>query len=478
MRAAARDGAGVVVYSSDLDEVLSLATRVVVLHDGRLRDRRRRPRRRRARDVGGRVTAAATTVPSAVARRFASGAVANARPSCRGRAARNVAVVRGERGGADSSRQRLVASTPQQAVWLTTIVQLGFVFGTAAAALLNLADMLPSRWYFASRRIAGAVFNAAILHDEQLRDCAGAALLHRILARRCVSAGDEDGVDLVSARRGLAIGTVVGALTVGKASPYLVHALPNAGIATRDPRGVWLCAVRRIPRRRVLRGWTISVSAAPLLVGAGSLGDRELANGASRQADTSDTCSSCTRSGRGFRSSSRRASSRPGWRATRTRRRSSSLVAFGTIAIGGIGCVWGGLVADAKGRERLVMHLARAERRLRAVDSVRVRSNLWLLGAARHRVGLLRDRRLRAVQRAGHRIGSAARGRNRADGSDIDRIPAHDGVARCSCIRHSSIVVGWKWVFPVLALGPAFGIAIDSSARRDRDRSRARVASR
>jgi ABC-type uncharacterized transport system ATPase subunit len=37
LRAAARDGAGIVVYSSDLDEVLSLATRVVVLHAGRLR---------------------------------------------------------------------------------------------------------------------------------------------------------------------------------------------------------------------------------------------------------------------------------------------------------------------------------------------------------------------------------------------------------------------------------------------------------
>src|SRR5262249_22311476 len=32
-----------------------------------------------------------------------------------------------------------------------------------------------------------------------------------------------------------------------------------------------------------------------------------------------------------------------------------SLTAFGTIAIGGLGCVWGGLVADRRGRERLVM---------------------------------------------------------------------------------------------------------------------------
>src|ERR1019366_1785858 len=31
-----------------------------------------------------------------------------------------------------------------------------------------------------------------------------------------------------------------------------------------------------------------------------------------------------------------------------------SLIAFGTIAVGGAGCVWGGLTADRSGRERLV----------------------------------------------------------------------------------------------------------------------------
>jgi hypothetical protein len=32
------------------------------------------------------------------------------------------------------------------------------------------------------------------------------------------------------ARRGLAVGTVVGALTVGKGVPYLVHAVPGVGV--------------------------------------------------------------------------------------------------------------------------------------------------------------------------------------------------------------------------------------------------------
>jgi len=38
LRDACTRGAAVVVYSSDLDEVLSLATRVLVVFDGRVRD--------------------------------------------------------------------------------------------------------------------------------------------------------------------------------------------------------------------------------------------------------------------------------------------------------------------------------------------------------------------------------------------------------------------------------------------------------
>jgi simple sugar transport system ATP-binding protein len=38
LRLAASQGAGVIVYSSDLDEVLALATRVVVVHAGRVHD--------------------------------------------------------------------------------------------------------------------------------------------------------------------------------------------------------------------------------------------------------------------------------------------------------------------------------------------------------------------------------------------------------------------------------------------------------
>ena len=49
-----------------------------------------------------------------------------------------------------SELQQVWGLTASQVGWLTTVVQLGFVAGTAVGALLNLADVLSSRAYFAA----------------------------------------------------------------------------------------------------------------------------------------------------------------------------------------------------------------------------------------------------------------------------------------------------------------------------------------
>ena len=53
--------------------------------------------------------------------------------------------------------------SPGQAGSLTTAVQLGFVAGTAVAALLNLADVFPSRTYFAVSALGASAVNALLL---------------------------------------------------------------------------------------------------------------------------------------------------------------------------------------------------------------------------------------------------------------------------------------------------------------------------
>jgi MFS family permease len=108
-------------------------------------------------------------------------------------------------------------------------VQLGFVAGTAAAAVLNLADLVPARRYFAVSALLAAAANAALLVVPDY----GAALVGRFLTGFFLAGVYPPGMKMVAtwfrSARGLAIGTVVGAVTVGKSAPYLFKALGGAG---------------------------------------------------------------------------------------------------------------------------------------------------------------------------------------------------------------------------------------------------------
>lgn len=118
----------------------------------------------------------------------------------------------------------------QQAAWLTTVVQLGFVAGTACAALLNLADVLPARWYFTVSALLAAGANALLV----LAPGYAAALACRFLTGLFLAGVYPPAMKMVAtwfrSGRGLAIGTVVGALTLGKATPYLTRALEGADV--------------------------------------------------------------------------------------------------------------------------------------------------------------------------------------------------------------------------------------------------------
>lgn len=127
--------------------------------------------------------------------------------------------------------QALWSLDARQAGWLTTAVQLGFVAGTAAAALLNLADVVPSRPYFAISALCAAAANALLV----LAPGYGAALGLRFLTGLFLAGVYPPAMKMVAtwfqSGRGVAIGTVVGALTLGKATPYLLRAFEGASLA-------------------------------------------------------------------------------------------------------------------------------------------------------------------------------------------------------------------------------------------------------
>lgn len=115
---------------------------------------------------------------------------------------------------------------PAAASLLTSAVQLGFVVGALLSALLNVADVFPASAVFAVGALAGAAFNAAIGLFAQ--DLALAVPL-RFLTGMSLAAVYPVGMKVMATwtthDRGLGLGLLVGALTVGKAVPHLLKGL-------------------------------------------------------------------------------------------------------------------------------------------------------------------------------------------------------------------------------------------------------------
>src|SRR5438132_3041081 len=115
-----------------------------------------------------------------------------------------------------------------QSTALTSSVQLGFVAGTATAALLNLADLFSARFYFAASALLAAIANLLLLAVPGY----GAALACRFATGFFLAGVYPPAMKMIATwfreRRGLAIGTLVGALATGKGLPYLVKALGGA----------------------------------------------------------------------------------------------------------------------------------------------------------------------------------------------------------------------------------------------------------
>jgi MFS family permease len=239
--------------------------------------------------------------------------------------------------------------SPGQTGWLTAAVQLGFVAGTATAAVLNLADIVPSRVYFAASALLASLANAALL----LAPGFAAALLPRFLtgfflagvyppAMKMIATWYKDG-------RGLAIGTVVGALTVGKAMPYLARGVMGVGPGSGSGVAPVVLAV------------SAAAAAAAVLVAALY---RDGPYPFDRRPFSWGLVGSVARH-RGVRLAT---SGYLGhmwelyamwtWIAAffaATLPSGADHAAFAAIAAGGLGCVWGGWAADRIGRERVTV---------------------------------------------------------------------------------------------------------------------------
>ena len=352
---------------------------------------------------------------------------------------------------------------PSALGWLTAIVQLGFVIGTAVSALLNLADVLPSRLLFSVSALLGAIANAAVVITPSYRG----VLVCRLLTGFALAGVYPPAMKMISTwfrqRRGLAVGTIVGALTVGKAGPYLVHAMPGAGVrpvVLSASVGALVGAVlvllfyRDGPFPFPPRRFSWSLVATVLherrfrLATGGYLGHMFELYSAWTWIPT-------------FVAMSAAAS---GMRAGPNREALAALVAFCAIAIGGLGCVFGGIVADRRGREWLVTVALAASGTCALLIGLTFGRTLWLLVPVSLIWGffVIADSAQFSVLVTEavppHTVGTALTVQTSIGFLltmiSIQLVPPVAGA------------IGWRWAFVMLAAGPVFGIAAIQRLRR------------
>jgi len=119
--------------------------------------------------------------------------------------------------------------TESTTAWLTLAVQIGFVAGTLGSALLNLPDVIRARHLFALCAFAGAAVNAFLAWSTH---SAAPAITLRFLTGMFLAGVYPPAMKLIATwfriGRGFALGVLIGALTLGKASPYLINAIGSS----------------------------------------------------------------------------------------------------------------------------------------------------------------------------------------------------------------------------------------------------------
>jgi MFS family permease len=122
--------------------------------------------------------------------------------------------------------------TPAESAWLTMAVQGGFVLGTLISALLNLPDVLSARRLIMIGCLAGALANAALIIAPGVLTLIGLRVVTGAALAWVYPTGMKVASGWFSERRGMALGILIGALTIGSAFPHLL-ASASASVAWR-----------------------------------------------------------------------------------------------------------------------------------------------------------------------------------------------------------------------------------------------------
>ena len=340
--------------------------------------------------------------------------------------------------------------------WLTMAVQLGFVAGALVIAIFNLPDVFSAPHIFVGSCVAAAAANGlfAAVGESQI----GIAIAMRFLTGAFLAGVYPTGMKILAGwyreGRGLALGVLIAALTVGSALPHGVHAFGTLPWRTVVYTSSALALLAAAIVAAAVRDGPYAAAQPPFdLSQAGEV----FRNRRLRLANF------------GYLGHMWELYSMWGWIAAllAASRRSGDvpaieLSAFFVIAIGAVGCVWAGRASDARTTGSRVAQRSRVTIIAMAVSgaccltAAVVFDHFWvLLGVALvWGVAVIADSaQFSAIisEVADQRYVGTALALQTALGFLLT-------VVSLRAIAGVASYAGWRWAAAAMAIGPALGI--------------------